>query len=265
MANRVRIGAPPMMNNRPLIWGLKEKLAGKGTLVQEKPPVVVEKLRAAELDVALIPSLEYLRNSDYEMVPEACVSARGPLMSAILICRRPPAAMETVALDTASSSAAALCRIILHKMHSANPSFIDWSPDIPLESVNAEGFLVFGDTAIKMWPRYEHIIDLGEEWLRLTDLPFVYDVWAGPSVSTPTAKLLQEAKRQGLHHLSRIAWMEAERLDLPTSICLDHLTNRIHYDFGEAEREGLSRFQRLAAEMELCPSPSEREVPILGT
>jgi len=170
-----------------------------------------------------------------------------------------------VALDTSSSAAIALCQIVLQRMYSAKPNYIDWSPDIPVESVNAEGFLVYGDAALQLWPRYEHILDLGEEWQRLTDLPFVYELWAGPAVPTPLAKLLQEAKHQGLHHLSRIAWKEAERLDIPTSICLDHLTNRVHYDFGEAEREGLARFQQFAAELDLCPSAAEREVPILGT
>ena len=260
MANRIRIGAAECINARPLLWGLREKLS-KEALVLDKPAAIAEMLRNGNLDVGLIPSIEYLRNPGYEMLPGVCVASNGPLMSVMLICRKAPALMEKVALDTSSPSATALCRIILQKLYSVSPEFIDWSPDIPLESVDAQGFMVAGDAALQLWPRYEHVIDLGDEWRRLTELPFVHDLWAGPAIRASVAKLLHQAKEQGMRHLSRIAWQEAERLDLPSSICLDHLVNRIHYDFGEPERQGLARFQHYAAELDLCPSEAERTVP----
>ena len=263
MAIRTVIGAANCLNAKPLLWGLKEKLA-KESLVLDKPSAIAEMLRRGALEVGLIPSVEYLRNPDYEMLPEICVASHGPLMSVNLICLKPPALMETVALDVTSPSAVVLCRILMQKMYSVSPAYVDWSPDVPMDSVKAEGFMVAGDAALQMWPRFDHIIDLCDEWRRLTELPFVHHVWAGPSIRPSVAKLLREAKQQGMRHLSRIAWQEAERLDLPSSICLDHLVNRVHYDFTEAEREGLARFQHYAAEMDLCPSEEEREVPMLG-
>jgi len=263
MALRTVIGAPASLNARPLIWGLREKLA-KDSLVLDTPAAIAEMLRRGSLEIGLVPSIDYLRNPDYEMLPDVCVASNGPFMSVILICRKPPALIETVALDTSSPGAMVLCRIILQKLYSISPAYIDWSPTVPLESVNAEAFMVAGDSALQMWPRYDHIIDLSEEWRRLTELPFVHEVWAGPAIRPSVGRLLRDARDQGLRHLSRIGWQEAERLDLPSGICLDHLTNRVYYSFGENEREGLARFQHYAAEMNLCPSEAEREVPMVG-
>ena len=263
MAIRTVIGAANCLNARPLLWGLREKLA-KDSLVLDTPAAIADMLRRGALEVGLIPSIEYLRNPDYEMMPEVAVTSNGSLMSVNLICLKPPALMETVALDTSSPGAVALCRIILRKMYSVNPAYIDWSTDAPMESVKAQGFMVAGDAALQMWPRFDHIIDLSDEWRRLTELPFVHYVWAGPGIRPSIAKLLRDAKEQGMRHLSRIAWQEAERLDLPSSICLDHLENRVRYEFGESEREGLARFQHYASELDLCPSEAEREVPMLG-
>jgi chorismate dehydratase len=258
MPNSIRIGAVEYLNSKPLTWGLHEKL-GKGNLLLGKPSQIADVLRAGELDVALIPSIEYLRNPDYRFVPDVCIASRGAVMSAVLICRKPPARMERVALDTSSRSSAALCRILFRGIYRRDAEFIEWSPETPVESVRADGFLVIGDTALRMRPRFEHVIDMGEEWQRLTELPFVYALWAGRRIDPDVAELLRRTKQAGVRHLAEICQHEAECLDIPVSVCLEYLTSRIHYDLGPAERGGLKRFRHYATQLRLCPSPRERQ------
>lgn len=254
----MRIGAVEYLNTKPLIWGLERELPDDG-LVLDRPAALADMLRAGKLDVALIPSIEYLRNPLYQMIPDTCIASRGQVMSVILICRRPTAHMAKVALDTSSRSSIALCRIILTKTCCAAPEFVNWSADTPLEEVDADAILVIGDRAMKLRSRHDHIIDLGEEWERLAGMPFVYAVWAGRNITPQAADMLRRAKQEGMRRLAEIASEESRRLDLPESVCLDYLTNRIRYDFGPAERDGLALFQRYAAEMGLCPGADEPE------
>ncbi|NQT21572.1 MAG: menaquinone biosynthesis protein [Planctomycetes bacterium] len=258
MGNRVRIGAVEYLNTKPLIRGLEQHLPDGG-LVLDRPSALADMLRAGKLDVALIPSIEYLRNPGYQMIPDTCIASRGQVMSVILICRRPAAHIAKVALDTSSRSSVALCRIILSRTCTAAPEFVNWSTDTPLEEVDADAILVIGDKAMRLRSDHEHIMDLGEEWQRLTGLPFVYAVWAGRHITPQARAMLRRAKEEGTQHLAEIASQESERLGIPPGVCLDYITNRIRYDFGPAEQEGLGLFRRYAAEKGLCPGADERE------
>ncbi len=63
----------------------------------------------------------------------------------------------------------------------------------------ADAALLIGDPALDA-RRVGSKLDLGEEWTRLTGLPFVYAVWAGPvgRVRGETVRLLQQALDEGL-------------------------------------------------------------------
>ena len=79
----IRIGAVSYLNSKPLIEDLAE-LACDAELILDVPSRLADDLAAGELDVALIPSIEVLRDADYEIVSDACVATRGPVRVAQL-------------------------------------------------------------------------------------------------------------------------------------------------------------------------------------
>src|SRR5688572_19789820 len=85
---RIRVGAVGYLNSKPLIEGLTE-LAPQTDLILDVPSRLADDLAAGRLDVALIPSVEYLLHPDYEIVSDACVAARGPVLSVKLFSRVP--------------------------------------------------------------------------------------------------------------------------------------------------------------------------------
>src|ERR1700682_2989958 len=76
----VRIGAVHYLNSKPLIEGLRELLP-EAELFLDYPSRLADDLESGQLDVALIPSIEVLRHPHYEVVSDACVATRGPVMS----------------------------------------------------------------------------------------------------------------------------------------------------------------------------------------
>ena len=99
--------------------------------------------------------------------------------------------------------------------------------------------------------------DLGEEWARVTGLPFVYAFWAGPRgvVSPAEVRRLQEALRQGLASVGAIA----QGYNGPGHATQNesYLRNNIVYGLGDAEAAGLREFYRRAHALGLIPRVPE--------
>src|SRR5580658_9748527 len=84
----VRVGAVAYLNSKPLVEGLADLLP-EAELSLDYPSRLAEDLEAGQLDVALVPSIEVLRHPEYEIVSDACVATRGPVMSVKLYSRVP--------------------------------------------------------------------------------------------------------------------------------------------------------------------------------
>ncbi|HAC90720.1 MAG TPA: hypothetical protein DCF63_08815, partial [Planctomycetaceae bacterium] len=90
-----RIGAVSYLNTKPLIYGLERQLP-KSELTLDLPSRLADQLTAGELDVALIPSVEYLRGGDdLQIVSDACIACRGPVRSVQLLFRCDPKQVKT--------------------------------------------------------------------------------------------------------------------------------------------------------------------------
>jgi hypothetical protein len=74
------------LNSKPLTEHLPE-LFPEAVIRDDYPSRLADDLAAGKLDVALIPSIEYFRGEDYEIVSDACVAARGPVLSVKLYSR----------------------------------------------------------------------------------------------------------------------------------------------------------------------------------
>src|SRR6187401_1553488 len=103
----LRIGAVTYLNSKPLTEHLPE-LFPDAVIRNDYPSRLADDLSRGQLDVALIPSVEYFRGEDYEIVSDACVAARGPVFSVKLYSRVPWESVQTLGLDEGSRTSAAL-------------------------------------------------------------------------------------------------------------------------------------------------------------
>src|SRR6185437_3609814 len=110
----IRVGAVNYLNTRPLICDL-EALAPQAELLLDVPSRLADLLAAGDLDVALIPVIEYFRAGTYSVVPGLSIASNGPVLSVTLFSRVPWAGIRRVALDEGSRTSAALTQILLRK------------------------------------------------------------------------------------------------------------------------------------------------------
>ena len=251
--SRVRLGAVSYLNAAPLVEGLAADPAF--ALAADLPSRVAAQLHAGQIDLGMIPSIEYARG-DYALVPGVAIGSRGPVRSVLLFHRGAPDAIRRVALDTSSRTSVALCRVLLRERLGRDPEYVDHPPDLRAMLEAADAALLIGDPALydtSGLPR----LDLGEEWVRTTGKPFVFAFWAGRpgAVQAAHVERLQEALLDGLARIPAIAagYAGGDRAPLNES----YLRENIAFAFGREEQAGLLEFYRRAHALGLIPRVPE--------
>jgi chorismate dehydratase len=262
MTSPIRLGAVSYLNAKPLYERL-DRFAPDVELVMDYPSRLAERLAAADLDVALIPSIEYLRGvqSGYQILPGFAIAARGAVRSVKLFSRVPFGQIERLALDIGSRTSQALAQIWLSQVHGVHPGTIELLPmGVPVLESTADAVLLIGDRAMTVPDQAFHaVVDLAAAWKDLTGLPFVFALWvvrAGVDLGDLPERL-DRCRVEGLAHALEIAERHGPRLGLDVATCYDYLTKVLSYDLGEPELAGLQRFATLAASMGLAPEGVE--------
>ena len=256
MAHRVRVGAVNYLNTKPLIERLTD-FAPEIALSLELPSRLADQMSRGELDIGLIPVIEYFRAETYSYIPGVSIASRGAVLSVTLFSRVPWPEIRTVALDEGSRTSAALTQILLRKRYGITPQIEPLPINMEADDRTTDAVLLIGDRAMRAClPGFEYAYDLGQEWTDWTGLPMVFALWAvrdGVELSQKTVAAFGKAKAFGLSRAGQIAAREAPHLGLDSGYCRRYLTNIIHYDLGTRELAGLARYYSLAVELGLAP------------
>jgi len=240
----LRLGVVSYLNAVPLVHGLDAD--PRFSLVRDVPARIAERLHAGDIDLGMIPSVEYAAG-DYAIVPGIAIASRGPVRSVNVFHRRRLDGVRRVALDASSRTSVALAKILLRERLGHDPEYVSMGPPVEDMLASADAALVIGDPALYFRGEAERL-DLGEEWQARTGLPFVFAFWAGRPGAVDEASVvrLQQALRAGQAAFSQIA---AQYNGLgagrgPESEA--YLRRNIVYDLGEEELSGLREFYRRA-------------------
>lgn len=257
-AEPIRVGAVSYLNAKPLYYRLVDFAPGI-RLEMDYPSVLAERLGSGVLDVALIPSVEYLRGAaqGYTIVPGFAIAARGPVRSVKLFSRVPLDSVERVALDEGSRTSQALARVWLAEAYGVEPDRFEPLPmGVSALESTADAVLVIGDRAMKVpHAPFREVVDLAEAWVEWTGLPFVFALWVvRPGVDLgDLPDVLARCRSEGLAHAGELADEHGPRLGLDRDACVEYLTRVLSYDLGEPEIAGLRLFADKAAERGLAP------------
>lgn len=257
----LRLGAVSYLNARPLTWALDRDPA-RWQVRYDLPAACANLLAAGEVDLGLVPSIEYLQ-ADYRLVPGVAIGSRGPVASVALFTRVPLAGITRVALDTSSRTSVALTKVLCAHRFRIDPTFVPHAPDLPAMLHDCGAGLLIGDPALEADHRALGAtrIDLGEEWTAMTGLPFVYAAWTGkPGAATAgDVAALQAAQADGVAAFDAIA-AEYGRGDAGTAHRAgQYLRDNMRYGLGEPEAAGLQLFLDYAADLGLAPARRQLE------
>ena len=263
--NALRIGCVKYLNARPLIRGWS------GEVEFDHPSALCKRLADGELDVALVSSFEFLRNPIYRIVDDVSISSDGPVYSVVVAHHGDLSEIKEIELDPASQTAVNLLRCLLAE-RGLKPRLIrnidfqsvrlaGLQPAVPdaAENISAghtgnmpmfRSRLLIGDQAIRFrqeQARAFQFWDLGEQWEKVTNLPFVYALWLiRPEVADAKtiASRLRTLRDENLANLDELISAETE---FDRQFCARYYRKHLRFNFGEEEKEGLKTFANLCA------------------
>jgi chorismate dehydratase len=253
----IRLGAVAYLNARPLVHGLERQ--ERFALRFDPPSRCAALLHDGSIDVGMIPTIEYCRGPEYRIVPGMAIISRGAVASVALFTRKPVQEIRTIAADTSSRTSNALIRILCAERFRIAPEFRPMLPDPDAMFDACDAALIIGDPALYLDPAEKRVekIDLAEEWIGLTGLPFVWAFWAGrpDALAAADVELLRQARDSGVADADAIAddYCGPARAELGRR----YLRDNIQYDLRNQDIAGLRRYYELAAKHGLIDSPRE--------
>jgi len=249
----LRVGCVQYLNAKPLIAPYD------GDVMFEHPSRLADHFAAGEIDVALIPVFEALRQPDFPIADDVAIASRGAVYSVILAYRGELEDMSSVTLDPASRTSNHLLRCLLAEYHGLSPRY---EVAEGCEAGDNRGVLLIGNQAIRYREQAREEIrylDLGEDWLAQTGRPFVYAVWQiRPEVPDPAVvgAALRAMKVAGQRRVREIARLQRE---FEPGFAEHYLTEHIKFDLGAEEKAGLTQFRSLLQKQALIP---RSEIPL---
>ena len=229
-----RVGSVKYLNAVPLTRGLEDEI------IFATPARLAEMLRKDELDAGLVSFTEVLFHDRYDVLDSIAIASLGEVKSVILAHRKPLEELKEIFCDTASLTSVNLLRVLLAE-RGLRPEFKPL-PDYH-NAAQHDAILLIGDPALDfLLAAHEHaVMDLSAAWLELTNLPFVYAVWALRRGLDNSAlrRSLREARDFGLDTLDSII---RNRTEYDYEFRKDYLGWHIHYHLGTDEKRGIAKF-----------------------
>ncbi len=255
--SRIRIGIPQYISVRPLIYGLIRSPHKGVEIIYDEPAVLSGGLERGELDVALIPSVEYMRGVGTAFVSGPALVARPGGRGILLVSQKPIAEIERVAVHEFCRTPIAAVRIALDRVHNVTPDLLveknyngDWRE-------HYDAILMSGDSALDYISRpapagleTHNVTDL---WGQVTPHPLVLGLWVytNKELEATFSKWLMTSRNLGLQNLSRLADGIAATTHYQSELLYDYFANSWSYNLDKDGLEALRALEELAVEYDL--------------
>jgi chorismate dehydratase len=267
----MRVGRIPYVNCYPVYGAIDRGLVPLDAgLVDGVPSALNALMAAGVLDVSVISAVEYARDSRrYLLLPDLAISCDGPVRSVMLFSKRPASELRgrRVLVSRSSMTSVALLELLFEHVWEAKPAFVPADAELTdiarFGADDHDARLVIGDAALRLGTHlqdaderdalfdrlgYRYAYDLGAEWKRWTDQPFVFAVWVAQRAADTRKALdihasLIASRNWGLQHLEPLAAQAALATGVSRAACLTYLSG-LDYGLSYGHLAGLTEFFR---------------------
>ena len=280
---KLRIAAIRFLNPAPLMWDFEHEprqseLAARYSIDYMMPAQCAERLALPPdhpdaADIGLVPIAALATTPGLKIIPGCAIAAKGRIRSLLLVRRanQPLTDILTVAADTSSRATLAYTQILFHLWQNPFAGFIQHRPDLDAMLAENDAAILIGDPALyaledrqnREQRTGEKLIyhDLAEEWIRLTNVPWISAVWAIRESSLKTSHRTMEeiaadftqSRDHGLANIESLVKEWSAKLPIPAETIRAYLTSNIFYKLDEECQNGLKLFYKLAHKYEILP------------
>jgi chorismate dehydratase len=283
--SRLRVAAIRFLNPAPLMWDfdhppLAVPFAERYDIESMMPAQCAERLASGAADLGLVPITAFARSSDLRIVPGCAIASKGAIRSLLLIVRASTGrdGVRSIATDTSSRATLAYVQVMARRFWKIPATFLQHAPDLDAMLAACDAALLIGDPALlaledraaRQQRTGEELLylDLGEEWHKLTGLPWISALWGVREESIRSAPVRDQlvsdllgSRDAGLAHIDDLADEWAMHIALPRATIYTYLSQNIHYILDDECLEGLRRFYALAAASDVLPAVTD--LPLL--
>jgi chorismate dehydratase len=237
---KIRVGAVSYLNTKPLLYGIENSpVFNEISLITEYPARIAEMLLNDEIDIGLVPVSIIPQMKEYHFNTQFCIGSDGPVASVCLFSEVPVEEIRKVILDYQSRTSVILAEILFESHWKQKPVFEHADHEFLNEIGGSTAAVIIGDRALLQRKESAFIYDLGEEWKKMTGLPFVFAAWISNKVLDPDwVERFEEANAFGIHNIRLVLETLPENdFDLHT-----YFTKYLNYDLDDKKRKGLDLF-----------------------
>ncbi len=247
----LRISAISYLNTVPFVYGITRSGLLKNFSVEfDVPSECARKLFEGSADIGIVPVAALPMLPYAEILTDYCIGATGKVKTVIMISPSALPDIQTVYLDTDSRTSAMLSRILFRDYWKQNVTFYPLSeksgPAAPGEALVLIGDKTFSaDTSLPLH------LDLAEEWMKFTGLPFVFACWvSNKPLSEEQKKEFSDAIEWGIRHRAdAVRELNPERY--PGVDLEEYLMHTISYPLDAPKKEGMNTFLAMSKTINL--------------
>jgi len=184
--HKYTVGCVSYVNAIPLVMRFEE-LGNESPVrvIYDVPSRLPALLESGEAQAILVSSIDALRVPGRRMADGVMIGSDGPVKSVRLFSKVRPSDIRTLAFDASSMTSNRLAQIILAERYGATPAAVTMPPSLGDMLAENDACVLIGDIGMVADGTGLHVLDLGEEWRRLTHKPFVWAAWIGNEGLTP--------------------------------------------------------------------------------
>ncbi|MDD5541979.1 MAG: menaquinone biosynthesis protein [Acidobacteriia bacterium] len=254
MSHKPRLAVIHYLNTLPLVWGmLHGNEQGVFDLTFSTPSACAEALKRGEVDIGIIPVIEYQRIPDLVVIPEIAIVSQKRVRSLLIFSKCDIREAKTVALDTSSRTSVAVTKVLFGEYYKTHPRFDDCAPDLDSMLRYHDAALLIGDAAMRAQPKNLLVYDLAEQWHEFSGKPLVMAVWAvrRAVADQVSAKTFFDSRAFGMEHLDEIIRSESNRSGWTEEDIREYFTQDLDYSMTSDSVAGVELFFQLAQKHQL--------------
>jgi chorismate dehydratase len=251
--SKIKISAVSYSNSFPFIYGIENSpIINHIELSKDIPSVCAQKLLDNKVDLGLIPVAVIPKLNHAEIISDFCIGASGPVRSVILASFTPLQNIKTIYLDYHSRSSVMLTRILANKFWKIDIKWTDTTEGFETRIKEDEAAVIIGDKALAVEKNFPYVYDLAEEWIKNTNLPFVFAAWiSNRNLSETFQEEFSSALKFGINHIDDMI-KSYDFNFLPDHIDpKDYLTNNIDFHLDDEKIKGMNLFLKYVGEYQL--------------
>ena len=209
---KIRVGRIPYLNSEPFYYRL---VRDDIELYNMVPSALTRAAERGEIDAGPLPLVDCFRLEDrFTTLGQFCISTLEKSRSILFYCKRPIEELDgaVIGVTDETSTSIRLLKVLLTQRFQVKPASY-----VTLKEPN-DAFLLIGDEALRRRygvPSYPYRYDLGEEWYRWTQMPFVFARWVvrrdmDPQRMSYLENVLYGCIDEGLEHMYQIGQMRED-------------------------------------------------------